>query len=234
MRVKTVPPMCPARRVYVPEKHQTRVVEWAHTSPAPGHPGVSRMLAVVASKYWWPHMARLVKTAAQPCLVCAMTKSSRVKPVGKPAGKLRPLPTPSKSWSHIAVDLVMDLPVSEGNTVIMVTVDCFSKGCRLIPFHSLPSVLEVAESLFQQVFCCYGILEEILFDSSPMSEVWKAFFKHLGVTVSLTSRYHPETNGQAERSIQELSRFLRACCNSQQHDWDRYLVWAEYAQNSKP
>ncbi len=54
----------------------------------------------------------------------------------------------------------------------------------------------------------------------------------MGVTVSLSSGYHPQTNGQTERKIQELGRYLRSYCHDDQHSWSRFLPWAEYAQNS--
>ncbi|XP_016140413.1 uncharacterized protein [Sinocyclocheilus grahami] len=50
--------------------------------------------------------------------------------------------------------------------------------------------------------------------------------------VNLSSGYHPQTNGQTERKIQELGRYLRAYCHDDQHSWSRFLPWAEYAQNS--
>lgn len=113
-------------------------------------------------------------------------------------------------------------------------VDCFSKGCKLIPFSSLPSALQVAKLLFQHVFRCYNIPEEILPDHGPkfIFRVCKVFFKKLGIAVSLSSDYHPEINGQAERSIQELGRLLGTYYSSRQHEWACYLVWEEYAQNS--
>ncbi|KAK3506401.1 hypothetical protein QTP70_016614, partial [Hemibagrus guttatus] len=64
------------------------------------------------------------------------------------------------------------------------------------------------------------------------SRVWRAFCKRLGVTVSLSSGYHPQTNGQTERKIQEVGRFLRTFCHSHQESWNQFLGWAEYAQNS--
>ncbi len=88
--------------------------------------------------------------------------------------------------------------------------------------------------LFTQVFQNYGLPEEIVSDRGPqfISRVWKAFFRLLGVTVSLSSGYHPQTNGQTERRIQELGRYLRSYCHDDQHSWSRYLPWGEYAQNS--
>lgn len=83
--------------------------------------------------------------------------------------------------------------VSQGYTVILVVVDWVSNGCRFIPFRSLPSALQVIDTLFCHVYCCFRLPEEILFD-------WKAFFRKLGVAVSLTLDYHSESNSQAKHS----------------------------------
>ncbi|KAI2643005.1 Transposon Tf2-8 polyprotein [Labeo rohita] len=139
-----------------------------------------------------------------------------------------------RPWSHIGVDFVTDLPAAEGNTCILVMVDRFSKMCKFFHLKGLPTAMETAETLFQQLFRHFGLPEEIVSDRGPqfISHVWKAFFKLLGVSVNLSSGYHPQTNGQTERKIQELGRYLRAYCHKDQHCWNRFLPWAEYAQNS--
>ena len=88
--------------------------------------------------------------------------------------------------------------------------------------------------MFQQVFRYFGIPEDIVSDRGPQytSQVWAAFFEHLGVSVSLTSGYHPQANGQCEKVNQELGKFLRVFSHDNPSDWARYLVWAEMAQNS--
>ncbi|KAI2650126.1 Transposon Tf2-6 polyprotein [Labeo rohita] len=151
-----------------------------------------------------------------------------------PAGLLQPLPIPRRPWSHIAIDFVTDLPPSSGQTTILTVIDRFSKACRFIPLPKLPSALETVEALCNQVFRFYGLPEDILSDRGPQftSRVWSSFCKLLNINVSLTSGYHPQSNGQAERLNQELTRFLRSYCQQNQSDWSRYLLWAEYAQNS--
>ncbi len=141
-------------------------------------------------------------------------------------------PVPTRPWSHLGVDFITDLPPSNGNTCILVIVDRFSKSCRLLPLKGLPTAIETAENLFNQAFRYFGIPEDIVSDWGPqfISRVWKAFFSLLNVTVSLSSGYHPQTNGQTERKIQEIGRFLRTFCH--QNSWNQLLGWAEYAQNS--
>ncbi len=142
-------------------------------------------------------MSRDTIRYVRSCSVCAMSSTPRHLPVGK----LVPLPIPQRPWSHMGIDFVTDLPESEGKTCVLVAVDRFSKACKLIPLKGLPSALETAEHLFQQVFRNFGVPEDIVSDRGPqfISHVWKAFFHLLGVTVSLSSGYHPQTNGQTER-----------------------------------
>ncbi|KAK3544664.1 hypothetical protein QTP86_026086 [Hemibagrus guttatus] len=151
-----------------------------------------------------------------------------------PSGKLLPLPIPNRPWSHLGVDFITDLPNSRTHTCIFVIVNRFSKACRLLPLKGPPTAMEAAELLFNQVFRYFGIPEDIVSDRGPqfVSRVWRAFFTRLGVAVNLSSGYHPQTNGQMERKIQEISRYLRTFCHGHQDSWSQYLGWAEYAQNS--
>ncbi len=201
-----------------------------HSSLGTGHPGANATLSLLKDRYWWPNMARDVRRFVQGCEECAISKSPR----HLPAGKLLPLPVPNQPWSHLGVDFVTDLPVSEGNTCILVVVDRFSKSCRLIPLKNLPMAMETAEQMFNHVFRYFGIPEDIVSDRGPqfISRVWKNFLKLLGVTVSLSSGYHPQTNGQTDRKIQEIGCFLRTFCHGHQHSWNQFIGWAEYTQNS--
>ncbi|KAK3569703.1 hypothetical protein QTP86_003321, partial [Hemibagrus guttatus] len=141
-----------------------------------------------------------------------------------------------RAWQLMSegVDFITDLPNSRTHTCIFVIVDRFSKACRLLPLKGPPTAMEAAELLFNQVFRYFGIPEDIVSDRGPqfVSRVWRAFFTRLGVAVNLSSGYHPQTNGQTERKIQEISRYLRTFCHCHQDSWSQYLGWAEYAQNS--
>ncbi|KAG1925135.1 retrotransposable element [Pimephales promelas] len=229
-QLEPAPPGGPEGRVYVPTRLRLSLMDSVHTSPGSGHPGSQSTLSLVQQRYWWPGMAQDVSRFGKGCSVCAMAKVPR----HLPEGKLVPLPIPTRPWSHLVVDFVTDLPVSNNHTCILVVVDRFSKACKLIPLPGLPTALETAEALFQHIFRNFGIPEDVVSDRGPqfISRVWKAFFNLLGVTVSLTSGYHPQSNGQTERKIQEIGRYLRLYCHDHQDCWSRFLPWAEYAQNS--
>ncbi|KAL0173002.1 hypothetical protein M9458_033313, partial [Cirrhinus mrigala] len=195
-----------------------------------GHPGTNRTLLLLKERFWWPRMEQDVQRYVRGCRECVISKT----PKHLPSGKLLPLPTPNRPWSHLGVDFITDLPASGGNTCVLVIVDRFSKFCRLIPLKGLTTAWETAQLLFDHVFRPYELPEDIVSDRGPqfISRVWRAFFRLLGVTISLSSGYHPQTNGQTERKIQEVGRFLRTFCHGHQSTWNQYLGWAEYAQNS--
>lgn len=54
----------------------------------------------------------------------------------------------------------------------------------------------------------------------------------LGVSVSLTLGFHPESNGQVERVNQDVGRFLWSNCQDRPGEWAAFMPWAEIAQNS--
>ncbi|KAL0150720.1 hypothetical protein M9458_053943, partial [Cirrhinus mrigala] len=224
------PADCPPDKVHVPQPLRERVLQLVHNNPSSGHPGISATLQLLSNKFWWPSIRSDTINYIKNCEVCCATKPSKQLP----AGLLQPLPVPQRPWSHIALDFVTDLPSSEGHTTILTVVDRFSKFCRLIPLAKLPSALETAETLCNYVFRFYSLPDDIVSDRGPQftSRLWSAFFKCLNVNISLSSGYHPESNGQSERLNQEIIRFLRSYCHRNQTDWSKFLFWAEYAQNS--
>ena len=101
---------------------------------------------------------------------------------------------------------------------------------------SLPgtSAAETADLLVCHVVRLHGIPRDIVSDRGPQftSKVWQTFCRGIGATVSLSSGYHPQTNGQAERANQSLETMLRCVTARQPTSWSRFLPWVEYAHNS--
>ncbi|KAK3539566.1 hypothetical protein QTP70_010279 [Hemibagrus guttatus] len=149
--------------------------------------------------------------------MCAQSRVSRQLP----EGLLEPLPTPRRPWSHLSLDFLTDLPDSGGFTTVMVVADRFSKGCKLIPLKGSPTAMQTAEAMFQHVFRNFGLPEDIVSDRGPQftSQVWGSLCEQLGIGISLSSGYHPQSNGQVERLNQEIGRFLRSYCSREQQRW---------------
>uniref|UniRef100_A0A3P9KPU5 Gypsy retrotransposon integrase-like protein 1 n=2 Tax=Oryzias latipes TaxID=8090 RepID=A0A3P9KPU5_ORYLA len=223
---------CPPGTLFVPDRLRSDVITWGHSSKIACHGGVRRTLMLLKRRFFWPSMESDVREYVSACTTCARAKSSN----SPPAGHLHPLSTPSRPWSHIAVDFVTGLPPSHGYTVIFTIIDRFSKSAHFIPLSQLPTATETAQILINFVFRHHGIPSDIVSDRGPQftSQVWKAFCSALGASVSLSSGYHPQSNGQAERANQELEASLRCLVAQNQGDWSDYLVWVEYAHNNHP
>ncbi len=193
----------PAGRLYVPQSARARVLQWGHESPLTCHPG-----NFLQRRFWWPSIKEDVKVYVDACPVCSQGKATHQRP----QGLLHPLPIPHRPWSHLSLDFVTGLPPSQGNPVILVVVDRFSKAARFISLPKLPSTKETAELIMNHVFRVFGIPLDIVSDRGPQfsSRFWGAFCKLVGGTASLSSGFHPESNGQTERINQNLETTLRS------------------------
>uniref|UniRef100_A0A8C1UQM8 Gypsy retrotransposon integrase-like protein 1 n=1 Tax=Cyprinus carpio TaxID=7962 RepID=A0A8C1UQM8_CYPCA len=227
-----VPEGGPVGRLFVPESVRPEVLEWGHASKLVCHPGVRRTLAAIRQRFWWPGMGGEVRGFVVACSVCAQSKSSSSVPVGL----LQPLPVPSRPWSHIALDFVSGLPESSGNTVVLTVVDRFSKAVHFIPLPKLPSARETARAVVDHVFRIHGLPEDVVSDRGPqfVSHFWREFCRQIGATASLSSGFHPQTNGQTERANQDLGRTLRCLASQNPSSWCQQLTWVEYAHNTLP
>uniref|UniRef100_A0A8C6SY85 Gypsy retrotransposon integrase-like protein 1 n=1 Tax=Neogobius melanostomus TaxID=47308 RepID=A0A8C6SY85_9GOBI len=220
----------PPDRLFVPKSVRSQVIEWGHTSRFSCHPGIGRTISLLRRHFWWPTLEKDVREYTFACTVCARSKSSNQSP----AGCLRPLPVPSRPWSHIALDFVTGLPVSQGNSVILTIIDRFSKSVHFVALPKLPTALETADLLVKHVVRIHGIPCDIVSDRGPqfISRVWRCFCEALGARVSLSSGFHPQTNGQCERANQDLESTLRCVAAKDPTSWSSHLPWVEYAHNS--
>ncbi|KAJ8402920.1 hypothetical protein AAFF_G00362340 [Aldrovandia affinis] len=209
---------------------RAQVLQWGHSSRLTGHPGAYRTHDFLGRRFWWRGMERDVREFVAACTICARNKVSQLAP----SGLLRPLPVPHRPWSHIALDFVTGLPSSNGHTVILVIVDRFSKAAHFIALPKLPSALETARLMMDHVFRLHGLPQDVVSDRGPQfaSRFWRAFCSLLGASVSLSSGFHPQTNGQTERTNQTMENTLRCLASANPSSWSRHLAWAEYAHNT--
>ncbi|GJW19925.1 putative reverse transcriptase domain-containing protein [Tanacetum coccineum] len=80
----------------------------------------------------------------------------------------------------------------------------------------------------------HGIPASIICDRDGRftSNFWRSFQEALGTDLSMSTAYHPETNGQSERTIQTLKDMLRACVIDFGKGWVKHLPLAEFSYNN--
>ena len=224
------PSACPPNRLLVPPNLRSEVLQWAHSTKLTCHPGIQRTKDVVQRRFWWTSLDEDVRGFVKACPTCNQHKPAH----HAPAGLLHPLPVPHRPWSHISLDFVTGLPPSSGNTTILTVVDRFSKMAHFVPLPKLPSAKETAKLLLLHVIRLHGIPVDVVSDrgSQFTSVFWREFCSLLGATVSLSSGYHPQSNGQTERKNQEMETALRCMTSQNPTSWSEQLLWVEYAHNT--
>ena len=115
-------------------------------------------------------------------------------------------------------------------------VDRLSKQGMFIPTYTTVTSADLAQLCVIHVFSKHGVPEHVTSDRG--SEFVSHFFRSLGTALNMklhfTSGYHPEGDGQTERTNQTLEQYLRIYCNYQQDNWSDLLPLTEFAYNNAP
>ncbi|KAJ9534112.1 hypothetical protein QJQ45_002108 [Haematococcus lacustris] len=133
------------------------------------------------------------------------------------------------------MDLVVKLPVGvHGYDSICVVVDRLSKMVHLIPCIEAMDAKEFAELYIDHVFKYHGLSKVTISDRGATfnNQFWIEVRKLIGVDPAFSTAYHPESNGQTERTNQIVEEMLRHYILPTQVDWPRHLAFAEFAINN--
>ena len=132
------------------------------------------------------------------------------------------------------MDFVTDLPSVQGCDAVLVVVDRFTKMAHFIPCSKAITSEATADLVMKEVFQLHGLPDNIVSDRGPqfIARFWKRLLDLLKIKRSLSSGYHPESDGQSERTIQTLEQYLRCFINYQQDNWLHYLPLAEFSYNN--
>ena len=155
------------------------------------------------------------------CIDCQRNKSRTTKL----AGPLHPLPVPDKRGDSVAIDFVGPLPVDEGFDMICSMTDRLGSDIQLIPTISTLTADGMALLFFNHWFCENGLPLTIICDRDKlfMSRFWRALHKLIGVSVKMSSAYHPETDGASERTNKTIDQSIRYFVHRNQKGWVRAL-----------
>jgi len=152
-----------------------------------------------------------------------------------PAGKLRPNQVLEKPWQYISVDFITKLPMSKSHDSILVVCDRFSKMSHFVATTEKTTAEGLVRLFRDNMWKLHRLLESVISDRGPqfVVELTKKLNKILGIETKLSTAYHPQTDGQTERTDQELEQYLRMYVNHRQNNWSEWLATAEFAFNNK-
>lgn len=175
-------------------------------------------------------MRHNVLAFVKTCIICQKAKTDHTHP----KGLLQPLPIPQRIWEDIAMDFIVALPNYKGFTVILVVVDRLSKFGHFLPLKSEFSSESVATTFIQNIIKLHGVPKSIVTDRDRifLSKFWRFLFKAMGTTLSMSSSYHPQSDGQTEALNKCLELYLRCFVSDNPKGWVDLLPWEQFWYNT--
>ncbi|KAD4385853.1 hypothetical protein E3N88_26022 [Mikania micrantha] len=181
--------------------------------------------------YWWPGMKKDIALYVGKCLTCSKVKAEHQKP----SGMLQQPEIPQWKWEQISMDFITKLPrTSSGYDSIWVIVDRLTKSAHFLPIREDFKMEKLAKLYITEIITRHGVPMSIISDrdSRFTSRFWQSMQKALGTRLNLSTAYHPQTDGQTERTIQTLEDMLRCCVVDFGGSWDNHLPLIEFSYNN--
>nr|GEV50390.1 putative reverse transcriptase domain-containing protein [Tanacetum cinerariifolium] len=201
--------LCLKNRSWIPYFGDLRVLimHESHKLKYSIHPGSDKMYQNLKKLYWWPNMKAEITTYVSKCLTCAKVKAE----YQKPSSLLVQHVIPVWKWENITMDFVTKLPKTENNSMEKLTRQYLKE---IVMGHGMPiSIISDQDGRFT-------------------SQFWQLLQKSLGTQLDMSTIYHPQTDGQSEKTIQTLKDMLRACVIDFEKGWDRHLPLVEFSYNN--
>ncbi|GJY12590.1 putative reverse transcriptase domain-containing protein [Tanacetum coccineum] len=141
-----------------------------------------------------------IATYVSKCLTCAKVKAEHQRP----SGLLVQPKIPQWKWDNITMDFVTKLPKSsQGYDTIWVIVDQLTKPAIFTPMRKTDSMEKLVRMYLKEVVTRHEIHVSIICDRDPRfaSNFWRSLQKALGTSLDMSTAYHPQTDGESERTI---------------------------------
>src|SRR3954470_8606614 len=147
-------------QIYVPLNPGLRlyIIKLNHDHPLAGHPGRDKTKELIGQAYWWPRMWTDILKYVEGCNKCQRSNTH----CKKPSNPLNPNKIPTRPWWIISVDIIGELPESQGFNAIFVIVNHFSKQIHAILINTSLMAEGYAQICRDHVFQLHGISERVI------------------------------------------------------------------------
>ena len=215
-------------RLFIPSDEEllTEIAKGCHDSKVAKHFGQEKTIELLMRNLYREKLTDWINDYVRSCDECQHNKSTRHSRYGL----LQPLEVLYAAWTSISVDFITQLPESQGQTQIIVVVDRFTKMAHFIRLPTDKTAKDVADTFLQEVWKLDGLPYEIVsdMDAKFSGEFWESLCKSLGIKRKMSKAYHPQKDGQTERTNLVLEGYLRNFVGCGQNDWYQLSPLAEY------
>ena len=133
------------------------------------------------------------------------------------------------------MDFVTGLPkTNKQHDSAWIVIDRLTKSAHFLPVKTSYTADQYADIYIQEIVRLHGIPKTIVSDRGSVftSRFWRSLQQAMGTKLSLSTAFHPQTDGQSERTIQILEDMLRACVLDFGGSWNKYLPLIEFSYNN--
>ena len=184
------------------------------------HMGGNATLRGLRQRYVWTRMASQVKAFCRACVPCQLSKITR-----HTKSPLAPLDMPDSRFTALHLDIVGPLPSAGGYNYLLTIIDRYTRWLEAIPLASI-TAKDCADAVLHHWISRFGAPASIVTDRGRQftSGLWAELSALLGISRSLTTAYHPQSNGLIERQHRTLKeRLMSRACASGSGTWLDHL-----------
>jgi hypothetical protein len=214
-------------RLCIPKDIQHEIFALAHDEQS--HCGYHRAYERIRATYFIHRLARRLRLYLAHCRLCNLNQTKRHAPYGE----LRPIQAPPIPFHTVTIDFIVALPEFNGfNAALTITCKA-SKRCTIVPGKVTYSAADWAVA-FLEGTVDWGLPSAIISDRDKKftSELWHNLFKRLGIQQMVTTAYHPQADGQSERTNQTMEIALRFWLSEGNKDWPGFLPFLRASMNN--
>ena len=117
---------------------------------------------------------------------------------------------------------------------VWVIVDRLTKSAHFLALRMTFALERFCRLYIREIVRLHGVPVSIVSDRDLRftAHFWKSFQKVMGKRLTMSTAFHPQTDGQSERIIQVLKDMLRACVLDHKGSWEEHLPLVEFSYNN--
>ena len=136
---------------------------------------------------------------------------------------------------HVTIEFVTHLPqTQQKHDVVWVIVDRLTKSAYFLAVRMTFALERFYWLYIREIVRLHGVPVSIVSDRDPrfLAHFWKSFQKAMGTWLTMSTAFHPQTDGQSERTIQVLEDKPQACVWDYKGSWEEHLPLVEFTYNN--
>jgi hypothetical protein len=182
-----------------------------HDSSTSGHVGFLKTYYNIHQSFFWKGMWSDIQKYVAECDTCQRQKFETIPP----PGLLQPLHVLVQKWFEISMDFINGLPTSEEKYVMFVIINQLTKYSHFVGISSKSKASHVDDNYVKNIFKLHRFPKVIVSDrdSKFTRNFWKELFHQVGTSLTTSTPYHPQTNGQTNVVNKCIEGYLRNFVN---------------------